>query len=159
MEERTDATLLAGRCPRGEAGHCSGSRAARQPGRGLNEPVWDPPALSLRKCPLPRDLGGQVGGQRRLQKGRRHQGGSPRRHLRALTAHAGTSRSPWQGAGAGGRGCRTLARRRHQPSPGRPRLVCVLRPVPLPGTLTTCVFIYQQYILNCIFMAQCTFHS
>lgn len=45
------------------------------------------------------------------------------------------------------------------PSPGCSCLACALCPVPLSGTLTICVFIYQQYILNCIFMAQCTFHS
>lgn len=40
-----------------------------------------------------------------------------------------------------------------------PCLACALRLVSLPGTLTTCVFIYQQHTLNCVFMAQCTFHS
>lgn len=42
-------------------------------------------------------------------------------------------------------------------SPGRSRRVCPCCPVPLSGTLTICVLIYQLYILNCIFMARCTF--
>lgn len=45
------------------------------------------------------------------------------------------------------------------PSPGRCCLACAFCPAPLSGTLLICVFIYQQHILNCIFMAQCTFHS
>lgn len=49
--------------------------------------------------------------------------------------------------------------RRASPSPGRWHLACACCPVPLSGTLLICVFIYQQHILNCIFMAQCTFHS
>lgn len=46
-----------------------------------------------------------------------------------------------------------------QPVTGCSCLACAFCPVSLSGTLTICVLIYQQHILNCVFMAQCTFHS